>query len=287
MESEFAGGFGIFTKHGVIKPVFNAFRMISLLTGTKIQATSTDPYLSVLATVSENTYYILFSSYIPENGRDGWVKGVILTHPTYLDAILTISLDYLASLMRESEQFTDQQINDIISAIKNEDENKLIQILSGFDDAHQKTLQNIQSTVSPDIDAFFFMGQDNPKIVASDNLKTIVTEIRNKVPQLQKQYLIRESYPASVNISFSGIQVSGNYIIRTYKVDRDLANSYSVRSKIESALNNGQSAGVINQWPEVQLSAVSGTASAKNGSVQLSLNVSSYSSTLIIIRPQQ
>jgi len=69
-DKEFFGGFGIFTKGGVIKPVFNAFKALSLLEGNRLVATSDDPYLTLIASRSENRLFLLMSNfYWPDEGK--------------------------------------------------------------------------------------------------------------------------------------------------------------------------------------------------------------------------
>lgn len=66
---EFMGGFGLFTKEGVIKPVFNAFKALSALEGERLAVKSDDPYLTVLASKSEDQLVVLISNFIwPQEG---------------------------------------------------------------------------------------------------------------------------------------------------------------------------------------------------------------------------
>jgi hypothetical protein len=66
---EFIGGFGLFTKEGVIKPVFNAFKALSALEGERLAVETDDPYLTVLASKSGDQLVVLISNFVwPQEG---------------------------------------------------------------------------------------------------------------------------------------------------------------------------------------------------------------------------
>ena len=66
---EFFGGFGLVNRNGIVKPVFNAFKALSLLEGMRVRVTSNDPYLSVLASSAQGVAYVLVGNFSwPEEG---------------------------------------------------------------------------------------------------------------------------------------------------------------------------------------------------------------------------
>lgn len=60
---EFFGGFGLFNRNGIVKPVFNAFKAMGLLEGTRLRAVTNDPYLSVVASRAEDRVYVLVANF--------------------------------------------------------------------------------------------------------------------------------------------------------------------------------------------------------------------------------
>ncbi len=69
-EKEFFGGFGLLTRHGVIKPAFNAFEALGMLEGERLPVVSNDPYLTVLASRSADKLVLVLSNFTwPQEGR--------------------------------------------------------------------------------------------------------------------------------------------------------------------------------------------------------------------------
>lgn len=60
---EFFGGFGLFNRSGIVKPVFNAFKAMGMLEGSRLRATTNDPYLSVVASRTEEAVYVLVANF--------------------------------------------------------------------------------------------------------------------------------------------------------------------------------------------------------------------------------
>ncbi|MGB4066598.1 MAG: hypothetical protein WBK08_01075 [Nitrospira sp.] len=60
---ELFGGFGLLSRNGIVKPVFNAFKAMSMLEGSRIRVTTNDPYLSVVASKTEDTVYLLVADF--------------------------------------------------------------------------------------------------------------------------------------------------------------------------------------------------------------------------------
>jgi len=72
------GGFGLFTKEGLIKPAFNAFKAFSLLEGERLVSVSDDPYLTVIASRSGGTLYVLISNFHWAEEKKMALKGRML-----------------------------------------------------------------------------------------------------------------------------------------------------------------------------------------------------------------
>ena len=64
-DTEFSGGFGIFTKGLIIKPVFNAFKALSMLGENRLSVKATDPFIRAVATTDANTITLVVSNYVP------------------------------------------------------------------------------------------------------------------------------------------------------------------------------------------------------------------------------
>ena len=60
---DFFGGFGLFNRDGILKPVFNAFKAIGMLEGTRIHTSTEDPYLTVVASRKEGVTYVLVANF--------------------------------------------------------------------------------------------------------------------------------------------------------------------------------------------------------------------------------
>lgn len=66
-KSDFFGGFGLLTKNYIIKPVFNTFKALGMLEGNRLETRSNDPFISILASKSDEKMSLLFSNFIPDN----------------------------------------------------------------------------------------------------------------------------------------------------------------------------------------------------------------------------
>lgn len=68
-DAEFIGDWPLLTRHGVVKPVYNAFRAVTLLTAGSAEqiaaSVSGAPDLGVFATVKDDGVYVLMSNYMP------------------------------------------------------------------------------------------------------------------------------------------------------------------------------------------------------------------------------
>jgi len=64
---EYFGGFGLITKSYIVKPVYNAFKAISMLEGDKVEASSNDPLVSVIGSRDGKKMFLLFSNFIPDD----------------------------------------------------------------------------------------------------------------------------------------------------------------------------------------------------------------------------
>lgn len=62
---QFVGGFGALTRNYIVKPVYNAFRMLSRLKGELVAVETADPFLSVIGATSADSHTILLSNFIP------------------------------------------------------------------------------------------------------------------------------------------------------------------------------------------------------------------------------
>jgi hypothetical protein len=64
-DSAFSGGFGIFTKDFLIKPVYNAFKALSMLGDVRLRSDNTDPFIGVIAGKEGRTISAIVSNYVP------------------------------------------------------------------------------------------------------------------------------------------------------------------------------------------------------------------------------
>jgi hypothetical protein len=62
-EKPFFGGFGIFNRSGLIKPVFNAFKLLGMLEGDRVEVESEDPYLTLIASRTKNKLFLIISNF--------------------------------------------------------------------------------------------------------------------------------------------------------------------------------------------------------------------------------
>lgn len=67
-QGEFGGDFGIFTKSLIIKPVYNAFRMLSYLEDKRVEVEVQDPFLSAIGTRGKDSVVVLIANFIPDDG---------------------------------------------------------------------------------------------------------------------------------------------------------------------------------------------------------------------------
>lgn len=64
-KSSFFGGYGIFTTDNIIKPVFNAFKAVSMMEGNKLDVQVQDPFITAIAAIREKKIMLLVSNFIP------------------------------------------------------------------------------------------------------------------------------------------------------------------------------------------------------------------------------
>jgi hypothetical protein len=62
---EFNGDFGLFTKHDITKPVYNAFNAVSMLQTDRLQVTTKGNFLTAIATKDDGKMSLLISNFIP------------------------------------------------------------------------------------------------------------------------------------------------------------------------------------------------------------------------------
>lgn len=65
-DTQFGGGYGLFTRRYVTRPTFNTFRALSMLGNRQLGATSADPFIPVIASAkSDSELAVLVANYIP------------------------------------------------------------------------------------------------------------------------------------------------------------------------------------------------------------------------------
>lgn len=62
---EFVGDFGLYTKHGVIKASFNAFKALSMLDGNRLHVGNNDYTVRAIATHKDGKISVLISNFVP------------------------------------------------------------------------------------------------------------------------------------------------------------------------------------------------------------------------------
>jgi hypothetical protein len=84
-QSEFIGDWPVFTRSGVIKPIFNAFKALSLITGSRsgiapnmidAEFTVRDPIDSI-AVLKDGGIYLLLNNYVPTIRLGSYVEGTM------------------------------------------------------------------------------------------------------------------------------------------------------------------------------------------------------------------
>lgn len=62
---EYVGDFGLFTKKGLIKASFNAFKAVSMMEGERLFVDNEDHTIRAIASYDEGKFYILISNFVP------------------------------------------------------------------------------------------------------------------------------------------------------------------------------------------------------------------------------
>jgi len=107
--ASFGGGNGLFTRVGIAKPVYNAYRLMSMMKGRIVHIQTGDEFVNALATVDDEAIYVLLVNFIPSKRialrntfgldqkqrlevRDA-VKGAGLSREGFLRGVLEGSVD--------------------------------------------------------------------------------------------------------------------------------------------------------------------------------------------------
>lgn len=81
--NEFIGEMGLFTRNWVIKPSYNALKILGFIQGERLDARFDDPFLSVVSSVDKQNIYLLISNFVPADKMAKMSAGVVLQMKGY------------------------------------------------------------------------------------------------------------------------------------------------------------------------------------------------------------
>ena len=202
--SQFIGDWPIFTREGVIKPVWNAFKALSKLEGRRIEATSTDEdHIIAIASKDKDTLRVIISNYI---------------HPvTAVDA-----LKFLKECMLS--KYTEEEWDLIRESLK-------------------QTVKENPPQDDPDEDGIKKINENyikwiiiNTEFPSPLNTNQVRKDLKDCTPEVIKR-IESEKYfaenPRDVTLVLRGIN-PGTYTLKTYLIDKDHANSCRYNKRTES-----------------------------------------------------
>lgn len=114
-KSEFTDSLGLLTKNGVMKPSYNAFRALGLLTGERLNGSMDDPCISAAASVDGKKFSLIISNFIPTDEMLMSAARDILNVKGYRDDELKrygLQRDLLKDLLNKRKSIQDLQIPD-------------------------------------------------------------------------------------------------------------------------------------------------------------------------------
>lgn len=286
-KEEFFGGFGLFTKHYVIKPAYNTFRAISMLGGSRLEIQSKDSFISAIATKEGEKISILFSNFIP--AKQMLTKQIV----KYM-----VEKGYKKDDLRKYKLST-KKINDVIDGKVSLDNMKIPENLKR-DIKEAMTLfhkirkrQEESIAVKIDIEGLPLNDQIKYERYLIDDGHSNSYAIRDKVERAIKdanKMADDEGY-AYLLKSWNGDEVQNIQKMRNKKMNieeilkrvpfdkrQDLKNAINIREKIFY-----KKIDEINEWPEVRLQKVEEKTIQTTGDYQEIQTVKPNSLTLIIL----
>lgn len=226
--AEFVGDWPLFTKHGIIKPIYNAFKALSLVTKplgdssspTLLETNSSSDDLISIASMRNDGVYLLLSNHSPLQARlRGLLKKIIVTESNFSKE----ELAWLKNCLKENKL--------------SKKEHPLLSCKEQF----------LARTTEPQkIELVEFLAKVYPLVKTSPNLKNLISHIREaannlkhdknkKIASLVSNTLKENFELKSVNINFTNLPFSPSSEAQVFSIDRRHSNACKLNKDSESA----------------------------------------------------
>ncbi len=202
-DAQFIGDWAIFTRDGVIKPVWNAFKALSKLPDRRIQAISSDEdHIIAIAGRDDQKISVLISNYI-------WEIDKVTVGIFFKECMLT--------------KYTEEEWKLIINSLK-------------------ETIEEYPPEKDPDKDGskeinenylkWIIVYTDFPELLNNRKVRGDLTSCALQVKEKinQEKYLMK--HPRNVTLIVKNIP-SGAYVLRIYIIDKDHSNSCRYNKRTE------------------------------------------------------
>jgi len=205
--AEFVGDWAIFTRNGVIKPVYNAFKALSNLYGQRIKVSSTnEDYIIGIGTRNKDKISVIIANYIPiKFNRYFQLWKSYMLVKGYSEYEQKIIFSYLKKYVK-SKKYTKKYLK-------------------------EKNIKNLMRHIYKLIDQIHFpLSFDNKKV--KKDLKKCFQMVKLKFKK--DFFYIHNS--RKIKVTFKNIK-AGKYVLKIYTIDRDHSNSCRFNKKTEKQLS--------------------------------------------------
>jgi hypothetical protein len=275
----FEGGYALFSRHFVVKPLYNAFRAMGMVEGQRLEVEEADPFVTCLAASDENRVSILLSNYPP---RD---------LPRYL-------LDNAPALQPVKQHFSRVQrlqwttgrplqecAEEVLGGVADPALGKRLQMAMGL-------RQRLAGKTGEELASAF----DDLRREATDGK---IGDDLGSIAKLCREVQARREAPVNVRLKVRGLPAGPDLSCEHYIIDSTHSNAYAVRDRIQHIADRlcqaGDAGAVsravsdINGWPEVRLNcAERATVRVRaGGDLEKPLSVAPYSVHLIVCSRQE
>ena len=286
-KTEFIGEQGLITRNYVIKPSYNAFKVVGILKGKKLDVMLADPFLSAVSSMDERNMYLLISNFIPPD--EMLIRSVrdILNAKGYSRADLEhygLNIDLLEDLLNKRKSIVDLQIPERVR----ED---IVHIVNYMNKARerQKTpvdieimIENLPFKDLRKYSQYLIDANHSNNYAVRGNVDGAVQRTRNEARQEWIKYLSkiwskeevdevqshRENKVALRKLLKKLPKEKKKDLLEAQKVERDF-----LYRKIDE----------INEWPEVKLQKTEEDTIQPSSSFRRIVSLKPYAVTLIVL----
>ncbi len=267
----FEGGYGLFTRHFIVKPVYNAFQAVSMLRGNRLAVDETDPFVTCVASSDGDTTSILISNFVPRA-----MAGYIVDNGQSLGEIRSF-----ASSVRRLQWSTGRPESECAEEVlRSIGDPRTRDRLRAAGTLFQRVSGKPAAEVREVFAEFRRQTTDPQSLAELDDVTALLREADS-----------RRSTPVRVKLNVAGFG-SARAGYERFVIDAIHSNAYAVRDRIARVGEEIRRAPSrealtravrdINEWPEVRLSAADrGVVGAEN---MLTFEMQPYSVHLVVLR---